>query len=303
MRHRTTLAVLLLAGSSLHVGGLIQHSEAQVLTKRLLAPTGVLQGTDEQEMRWPVAVAAASASEIAVAEAHDPRLFLFQKEGETWALERAVPLPGTPVDLIFDGKRYLASLRKVSGLVAFEGPALLQRRIPLPRGLIPGALAIEPSGDLLVYDFASSNVVRISSAGSKTREVQIDGMVTAIAAAPAGGFMVAIARDASVQRFDADWNPAGSWTVPAKQPVPAWPTGLSVEPSGDILAVDRHSGRIIVLDGSGTPEGFGAGQGWEPGLLLYPAGIDRLADGRFVVADQGNARVQIFQRTDRATTQ
>jgi DNA-binding beta-propeller fold protein YncE len=127
--------------------------------------------------------------------------------------------------------------------------------------------------------------------------------VTAIAAVPAGGFLVAIAQEGSVQRFDVEWQPAGSWELPAKQPVPAWPTGLSVEPGGDVLAVDRHNGRILVLDGSGTPEGFGAGHGWEPGLLLYPAGIDRLDDGRFVVADQGNSRVQIFQRTDRAKTQ
>jgi hypothetical protein len=65
-----------------------------------------------------------------------------------------------------------------------------------------------------------------------------------------------------------------------------------------VVVVDRHSGRLLVLDVAGTVIGMGSRQGWEPGLLMFPAGITRLSDGTLAVADEGNGRVQVFRRTD-----
>jgi hypothetical protein len=80
--------------------------------------------------------------------------------------------------------------------------------------------------------------------------------------------------------------------------VPAWPTGLAAEPGGTLLVVDRHVGRVLVLDATGQVAGLGSRQGWEPGLLLFPAGIARLPGGLVLVADEGNGRAQLFRRAE-----
>jgi hypothetical protein len=68
------------------------------------------------------------------------------------------------------------------------------------------------------------------------------------------------------------------------------------------VVVDRHGGRILALDASGRLVGVGSGRGWNPGQLLLPTAIALFPDGRVVVADQGNSRVQIFRPVDKGST-
>ena len=86
--------------------------------------------------------------------------------------------------------------------------------------------------------------------------------------------------------------------MPGLGPAPAWPVGLIVEDNGEIVVADRHGGRILVLDTSGRWIGSGSRRGWEPGLLRFPSDIARLPDGRIVVADQGNGRIQLLRRLE-----
>jgi len=54
----------------------------------------------------------------------------------------------------------------------------------------------------------------------------------------------------------------------------------------------------LVLESGGQLAGTGSRQGWEAGLLRHPSDIAMLVDGRVVVADQGNGRIQIFRPVD-----
>lgn len=272
---------------------------AQASLPRLLAPEDSLRGTEEQELRWPVATAAASADEFAVLDAFVPRVFLFRSVGASWELARVAPLPAAPLALAHDGRRYVASLRGEQALVALEGPQLLQRRIGLPRGVVPGPVAARNDGNLLVYDLAGGKVIELDPGGEPAGEVRVDGRVTALAAAPGGGFYAAIADQAVILRYGAGGALEATWKLPGDGPVPAWPAGLIAEPGGGLAVVDRHACRILLLDDSGRAVGTGARRGWEPGLLLYPLSVTRLPDGRLLVADEGNGRVQIFRRTER----
>lgn len=268
---------------------------AQSRIPRTIAYVDALKGTeDAAELRSPVAVAAASAEEIAVADAHGARVFRFRKIGVSWQLAGHVTLSAVPVGLAWDGERYVVSLRGDGGLVALEGEALLQRRLPQPRGLVPGPLAALPDGDLLVYDYAGQRVLRVSGQGEPAA---IPGQVTGLAATPTGGFLVSIGPEARVIAFDANGAVRDTWVLPEHDGVPAWPAGLVAEPGGDLIVVDRHSGRLLVLDVTGALVGMGSRRGWEPGLLMHPAGIALLPDGVLVVADQGSGRAQVFRRT------
>jgi hypothetical protein len=290
--------LLLIAGvaAGLLAGGGLPAA-AQVGPPRLLAFQDVLKGTDETSLRWPVAVAAASDDEVAVADAFGPRLVRFRRVGVSWQLDRAVALGGAPVGLAWDGHRYVSSLRQGAGLVAFEETGLVQRPLPLPRGVVPGALAALPGGELLVCDEAGRRVLRLSAEGKLAGEVEIAGQVTALAGSPSGGFFAAVAAEAAVVHVDASGKPDATWKLPAFEQVPAWPSGLAVEPGGTVLVADRHVGRLLVLDALGRVVGVGSRQGWDPGLLLFPAGIARLPGGLVLVADEGNGRAQLFRRT------
>ena len=264
---------------------------------RVLVWAETLQGTEEQEIRRPVALASGGDDELVVADAQPPRLLVFRRVGVTWQLRRAVDLDSAPIDLVHDGSRFVASLRGSKDLSTFEGIDEMERSvIPLPEGTVPGQLAAEATGALLVFDLAGEKLLRVSGAGRVQKELPFGAAVTALASTPGGGFVVANASEGSVQRFDTHWQAGERWDLPSAGPVPVWPVGIAVGPSGSLDVVDRHGARILALDATGKPEGTGSGHGWEPGLLLYPSAIDRMADGSLVVADEGNGRVQIFRR-------
>lgn len=290
------IAFLLAAAATAALAG-ARPALAQVGPPRVFVAEGAFKGTDAVSLCWPLAVAAASDEEVAVADASGPRLLRFRRVGVSWQLDRTVALGGAPAGLAWDGRRYVASLRQGAGLVALEGAELAQRKLTLPRGVVPGALAAGPGGTLLLYDAAKGSVLRLSPEGAATAEVAVGADVTALAATAAGGFFAAVAAEGAVRHFDAGGKLAAEWRLPAFEQTPAWPAGLAAEPGGTLLVVDRHAGRVLVLDATGQVTGTGARKGWEPGLLLFPAGIARLPGGAVVVADEGNGRAQLFRRS------
>jgi hypothetical protein len=289
-----TIPILLAAGAMAGLGA-ARPAFAQVGPPRVLVFQEALRGTEAVSLRWPLAVAGASDEEVAVADASGPRLLRFRKVGVSWQLDRTVPMGGAPAGLVWDGRRYVASLRQGAGLVAFEGAELAQRRLPLPRGVVPGALAVGPGGGLLLYDAGKRSVLRLSPEGAVAAEIAVGGDVAALAGTAAGGFFAAVPAESSVLHFDAGGKLAATWKLPPFERVPAWPTGLVAEPGGNLLVVDRHAGRVLVLDAGGQVAGVGSRKGSEPGLLLFPAGIARLPGGLVVVADEGNSRAQLFR--------
>ncbi|MFP3938843.1 MAG: hypothetical protein ACLF0P_00925 [Thermoanaerobaculia bacterium] len=263
---------------------------------RLLVFEEALRGTEDREVRWPVAVASASPEELAVADAFGARLLVFRRLGAGWQAARGVDLPAAPVDLVRDGGRYVVSLRGGGGLIALEGEELLQRRLALPEGVVPGALAAVPGGGLLVHDRAAGRILRMAPDGRVLGETPGAGRVTGLAAA-AGGVLAAFGDEGVLRRYDEAGRLEATWPLPADGPVPPWPAGLAVTAGGRTLVVDRHNGRVVVLDPAGRPLGSGSRQGWDPGLLRFPEDLALLPDGRIAVADQGNGRIQLFRRS------
>ncbi len=72
--------------------------------------------------------------------------------------------------------------------------------------------------------------------------------------------------------------------------------GLSLAPSGDLLwGADKANGRIVAYDvGTGALRRRLGTQGTAPGSYLAPLGVDFFADGRMIVADHGNRRLQVL---------
>jgi hypothetical protein len=246
-------------------------------------------------LRWPVALAAGSANELAVADVYESRLLILAKQGLSWTLVRKIDLGGAPYSVAHDGNRYLVSLRKGAGLLAVEGELHQLRKIALPAGVVPGVLAGVPGGGFLVYDFGSGDVLKLDAGGSVTDRWPVDGPLTGLTVVAGRGFLATVAHRAEVLFHDTDGNEIQRFDVPGDSPTPAWPTGIVKAPGGNVFIVDRHAGRLLEMGLGGRAEGRGARKGWAPGLLRFPAGLALLPDGRLAVADEGNGRVQIFR--------
>ena len=276
--------------------GLAPSTIAQSRLPRLLSWESTLKGQDQETLRWPVAVAEGPAGELAVADAFRKKIFFFKDSGVSWTQGEAVDLEASPLDIARDGERYVISLRGEALLVALDIPRRQLRHLALPAGVIPGSLASMPGGGVLLQDLATGDILTLSPQGSvwvKVKAVAMD--IGDLAATAGGGFVATFPTAGEVRRFDALGTENARWAVPRTGPVPAWPVGVSLAPSGDITIADRHGQRLVSFDNSGRPRGIGSRGGWVAGLLRHPSRLVRLNDGRIAVVDQGNGRLQIFK--------
>lgn len=277
---------------------LVPAANGQRAVPRILAWEEAVEGTMDHPLRWPVAAAAAPDGRIAVADAWQSRLLLFEVGRRGWSVVSSVSLPGVPLSVAHDGGRFVLSLRREAALVAAEGERLLLRPLRVPEGAIPGELAPLPDGGFLMADVAGSRIFSFDARGEVRAAFSVEAAATALAAAPGGGAYLAVPEAAQVRRVGPTGALLATWKVPGVGPAPGWPTGLAALPGGGVVLVDRHGGRILVLDGLGSVLGSGSRKGWDAGLLRFPADVALLPDGRIAVVDQGNGRLQLFRRTD-----
>lgn len=289
---RATLSTLLLVALLAPAA----PGRAQLPSRALLDLEREIQGTDEHDVRWPVAIAAGEDDQLAVADAHEPRLLLFQRAGASWSLVAAVGLPAAPVGLAWDGVRFLVALRGQASLMAAEGEELALRSVPLPRGTVPGPMGPRSGSGVVLYDEAGHRVLQISTGGEVVSQAPAPGEVTAVTGTAGGGFLTAIGPEAEIRRHAADGTIREAWEVPSDGVVPAWPAALAVTGGGESVVADRHNDRILLFRSDGQLAGSGSRSGWEPGLIRFPSSVALLPDGRVAVADQGNGRIQIFRR-------
>jgi streptogramin lyase len=262
---------------------------------RTLIWEGILPEDEDSELRQPVALAAGPNNELAVADVHQSRVLFFTDTGVEWVSSGVVELPAAPLSLAHDGDRYLLSLRQAPWLVALEGDRHQMRNMPLPQDTVPGSVAALPDGGFLIHDLAQGRVLQLSPGGTVSARATVGAGAGVLAATAGGGFYALFPVAGEVRRYDAEGGEIDRWRVPGAGPVPAWPAGMVIEPSGSVILSDRHGNRLIRLNSGGRPEGIGSRRGWRPGLLLFPSDLARLADGRLAVADQGNGRVQFFR--------
>ncbi len=276
-------------------------SAAPAAAAPLLVWESAAYGSGDGALRWPCGVASAVPGELLVADAFRPRLVLFREASPDWTSERVIPLAGPPTGIAAAGERYVVATRGPSALFAVDRLSWSLRPLPLPEGTVLGALAALPDGTVLAYDAAGNQVLAIAANGGVARRIPAPGRVRAIAPGPDGGIDAAYPDEGRVARLGPDGAVSESWTVPGEGPIRAWPSGLAAD-RGGLLVLDRHAGRVVALDARGAAVGSGARAGREAGLLWLPAALTLMPDGRVAVADQGNGRVQIFRRADRAGT-
>jgi DNA-binding beta-propeller fold protein YncE len=97
-------------------------------------------------------------------------------------------------------------------------------------------------------------------------------------------------------RFDSpDWLSLAKQVVPRPLPPFTLPTDVTVDSDGSILVTDGYgNARVHRFDRSGKLIASWGEPGSKPGQFFLPHSIKLLSDGRVLVADRENHRVQVF---------
>ena len=163
----------------------------------------------------------------------------------------------------------------------------------------PRGLARDPSsGDLWIADAGNGRIERYSSSGDRigslggdTAPVAIPG-ATGVAADRAG--RVFVAAGDRLLAYDASGRLLSEWSAAAGAAFSGL-IDVAVDDSGRIFALDAGNGRVVSIAPDGTATAWGSvGRG--EGQLQAPTGI-AVGDDTIAVADEGNARIDLFDTT------
>ncbi|GAB4376002.1 MAG: hypothetical protein Kow0062_15740 [Acidobacteriota bacterium] len=296
MRHAALFLVV--AGACL-AGPAAHGQDRPAAAPVALVWEATVHGSDGARLTAPVGVAALDGERIAVADADPPRLVLFRRGAAGWSPARVVRLPATPAGIAAVAGRYAVSVRGTGAIYLVDPQDGAQRRLPLPRGTFAGPLAGTRDGRLAVVDLAQGRLLVVTPDGAEAGELPLPPLARDVAdtgdgwlvAVPPRGQLVPVTRDGAIG------EPV---ELPGVSPRPCWPAAVAVAPDGARLVLDRSGGRILLLDENADVVGDAGGRGWRDGRLMLPSDLALAGPSRVVVADQGNARVQVFRRTDGA---
>lgn len=178
----------------------------------------------------------------------------------------------------------------------------------------PWDVAVGPDGEVFVADHDNSRIVKRSAAGELLGVIGTPGgdpgqlrYPVSIALGPSGRLYVVERNRNRVQWFERDGTFAGHWASGQDyddRPGTLW-SPVAVAASGERLLVlendERSHARVQVFrpsDGRTAEEAlegvFADGVGAAEGMLWNPLGLSADAEGRVMVADSGNNRLQLF---------
>ena len=159
----------------------------------------------------------------------------------------------------------------------------------------PRSVATDAAGNAYVSDSSNNRIQKLTSSLVFVREWTGSPATTALnfpadLAVDAGGSVYVADRDNSrIAKFTGDGVFQTSWLMPG-----ATPTGVAVEPNGNILVTAQSLNAVHRFTPTGSAlTGFGSG-GATAGQFNAPAGIATDAVGNIYVADQSNNRIQKF---------
>jgi sugar lactone lactonase YvrE len=165
----------------------------------------------------------------------------------------------------------------------------------------PVGLATDAAGRIYVADSRNHRVQRFSSRGAVLDTWGDVGtglgalsLPLDVAVASDGTIYVADSGNSRIAVFAADGGYIAGWPTPEH----STPAALALLPDGHIAVADAANDRVIIFNQSGVVVDEWAGLASSEAALELPLGIAADTEGRVLVADFGNARVQIYTDGD-----
>lgn len=163
----------------------------------------------------------------------------------------------------------------------------------------PRALTIDGRGHIYVADSKNHRVQKlapdgrhIASWGTKGEGAAQFNDPCGIVASSDGFIYVADTWNHRIQKFDTE----GKFILEWRDESGFWgPRGIAVSPDGKSLYVtDTGNKRVVRYDPNGQRLGVWGSEGTKTGEFIEPVGIAVDPEGRVIVADTGNRRLQVF---------
>ncbi|MEW6426596.1 MAG: hypothetical protein AB1568_01035 [Thermodesulfobacteriota bacterium] len=232
---------------------------------------------------------------VYVADPENDRLLSFSPSGDFLAEFNAGGEIRKPADMIKDGKGIFRVLEyEYAGLVEVD-PArrsatrhdLLSKGVPVyPRRISPsndGFLVLDKkSGSLVFYD------------GNYRETARID-------CPDPGGFRDFVLHGGEILALSGKkihrYAPTGEHrdATPLAETI-EFPVSLACDPGGLVYLLDRHAGKVAVLQPGGQVASTFLGRGENEGELQYPSLIRFDARERLWIVDEGNNRVMVLRK-------
>ena len=173
----------------------------------------------------------------------------------------------------------------------FGGPAA---QLYHPRGM-----GIDADGNLYVADTGGGRIVKFSPDGTVVAKMGGRGSgpgqfsePTDVVVDSGGQIYVADAGNRRIVRLDAAGGYVSEWGIP--QSVAHDAVHLALDNLGRLFVTDPEGGRLLVYDTAGRLLQESGRRGSGQGEFLLPVGVFAAADGRVLVAEVRNNRVQVL---------
>jgi DNA-binding beta-propeller fold protein YncE len=113
------------------------------------------------------------------------------------------------------------------------------------------------------------------------------------------GFLYVVDKTGRIQKFDAAGRYLRGWSTPESEK--GRPTGLMIDPKGELWVADTHYHRILHYSPDGALLSEFGTEGTGPGQFLYPTGIAMDGEGLIYVSEYGgNDRIQVLTTEGKA---
>jgi DNA-binding beta-propeller fold protein YncE len=258
-----------------------------------------ISGSAQSAFRSPVAVAIDRDGNYVVADASDRKIGVFDNVLRTmiwWdtgliAEIGLVSPQGIAVDsrnryLVTDAESHAVFVLNEAGKTPFKwgsfGSGDDQFNTPL-------GIAVDPQDNVYVADSGNSRVKKHAVDGRMISAWAVEGNPRAVAVGPKGDVFVLVGR--RILKFSTEGDLRGALGEEA-----GWedPRGIAVDGGGFLYVAEAGQHKIVKLDEDGKVVSSWGGQGGGPGQLAFPVGLTVDPQGRVVVVERDNHRLQVF---------
>lgn len=173
---------------------------------------------------------------------------------------------------------------------------------PLALTIHDRKLYVTTARGIMIGDLEGNLITSFGKRGKGKGEFDMPGGITV---GPNGDIYVADSLNYRVQAFNKNGDPLWQYgsPIPADQAVMyrgsdrkfGLPSSITLDGNGHLYVVDGLSSELIVLDTKGKFLQKIGDIGHDDGFFYYPDGITYAGQGKIVLADKFNDRVQVFQ--------
>lgn len=195
---------------------------------------------------------------------------------------------------VLDGKS--RSVYRIGADGAFLG-VIDSASIPQPSFFEPRSVAIDRSDAIYMLDVYGERILLMDPSGKYQRQIPLPkgaGFFSDLNVDSRGNIFLVDSLNGQVYKAAKD---ATTFQILAKglESYLYFGVNLETDKQGRIFLLDQNEGAVILLGQDGSFQGRYLTIGWKKGQLFYPSQGCLTEDGKFVVADRNNSRVQLFQ--------